>query len=148
MRKTIPVILLVVLLVACVPVTVAPMPLPTSLIAWTIRFTQSGGIMGMSRSIEVSSDGKYSATDERAEKTIEGQLSVPEMSRLKSLVSEAAQFPSVKPNNGCADCFIYTIEIFGLGQPVELQATDVSLPDSGLMALVDFLRGVMEEALK
>jgi hypothetical protein len=146
MRKYFIVILAAALLAACAPTEVST-PLPTPSAVWTVRFTQSGGIMGMLRSIEVSSFGRFTAADERAQKTVDGQLSASELASLADLLREAAQLKPIQPNNECADCFIYTIEISGFGKPLQLQANDINLPDSGLIPLIEFLQGVTDEAL-
>ena len=42
--------------------------------------------MGLSRSIEISSDGKFTVVDERANKTITGELSADELSKINEQV--------------------------------------------------------------
>jgi len=109
---------------------------------------QSGGIMGLSRSIEISSDGNFTVTDQRTDKTVKGQLSAYELTSLRELVT-TAKLASIPPTEetGCADCFIYNLEIQGKGEPISVQLNDVTLPDSGLGSLVVFLRGLMDRSL-
>jgi len=117
--------------------------------AWKIKMTHSGGIMGLSRSIEISSDGKYTVIDERASKTVTGELAADEISKLKERVSSSKYIPVTKPDGmGCADCFIYDLEIQGSEDKLNIQLNDISLPTSGLETLVTQLRGLIEAALK
>ena len=116
---------------------------------WTIKMAHSGGIMGLSRSIEISSNGKYTVMDERASKTITGELATDELSKLKKQVSASKYIPASKPDGmGCADCFIYDLEIQGGGEKFNIQLNDVNLPNSGLESLVNYLRGLIETTLK
>jgi hypothetical protein len=116
---------------------------------WMVKMTHSGGIMGLSRSIEVSSDGKYTVLDERADKTVAGELSADELSKINEQVVSAEYIPAVKPDGmGCADCFIYDLEIQGNEKRFAVQLNDISLPNSGLESLVTQLRSLIDTALK
>jgi len=116
---------------------------------WKIKMTHSGGIMGLSRSIDISSDGKYTVMDERASKTITDELTADDLSKLKEQVSSSKYIPASKPDGmGCADCFIYDLEIQGNGEKFNIQLNDINLPTSGLGTLVTYLRGLIEAALK
>lgn len=115
---------------------------------WTIKMTQSGGIMGLSRSIEVSSDGNYTVVDERANKTVTGEFTANELLELNELVTTSKYVPATKPDGTCADCFVYDLEIQVNGEKLSIQLNDVSLPNSGLEPLVAYLQGLMETTLK
>ena len=116
---------------------------------WTVKMTHSGGIMGLSRSIEISSDGNFTVVDERANKTVTGELSADELSKINEQVLSAEYIPAVKPDGmGCADCFIYDLEIQENGKKFAVQLNDISLPNSGLESLVTQLRGLIETTLK
>jgi hypothetical protein len=152
MSRTLPVLLLITLtLVACSPSM--PIPLATPNLqtfgeTWTIKMDQTGGIMGLSRSIEISSGGKFTVTDERADRTIKGQLSATELAQLQDLLNT---MKSVKvtgiEQTGCADCFVYNIDIQGEGKPFTAQVNDITLEKSGLSPLVTFLTDIMDTAL-
>ena len=143
------------LIAGCGPLS-APMPLKTPTAAftvadgnWTIKMTQSGGIMGLSRSIEVSSDGKFIVVDERANKTVTGELPADGLLKINEQVTSAEYIPPVKPDGmACADCFIYDLEIQRSGEKFAAQLNDISLPNSGLESLVTQLRGLIETTLK
>ena len=131
------------------PMTTSASTLPAPGGEWTINMTHSGGIMGLSRSIEVSADGKFTVVDERADKTITGQLSTNELSKLNEQVMSYKYIPANKPNGmGCADCFTYDLEIQANGKRVAIRLNDISLPNSGLQPLVTHLRGLIDTALK
>jgi len=116
---------------------------------WTIKMTQSGGIRGLSRSIEVSSDGKYTVVDERANKTITGELTANELVELNELVATSNYVPAAKPDGSvCADCFVYDLEIQVNGEKLSVQLNDFTLTNSGLEPLVTYLRGLIDTALK
>ena len=149
------VLLVTLLITGCGPASMpkplnTPMPEPSASGGdWTIQMTQSGGIMGLSRSIEVSSDGKYTVVDERANKTVTGELTANKLSELNELVMTSNYVPATKPDgNGCADCFVYDLEIQVNGEKLSVQLNDISLPNSGLEPLVTYLRGLIDTALK
>lgn len=130
-------------------------PLPTSqpfprLIGnWTIKMTQSGGIMGMLRMIEIQSDGKVHIEDQHGNKrSTEGDLTADQMKQLTGLVNSVVLRSSGKPRAACADCFIYDLQIASGGQTFSAQLNDISLPDSGLEALVHFLGDLMNISIK
>ena len=133
------------------PPTTAPAAtptLPTVTEQWTLKMTHSGGIMGLMRSIEVSSDGIYTVTDERTNKTASGELSKDEIAAMTKMVADAQNITSEKPEMTCADCFIYDIEIQSNGKKFAVQLNDISLPESGMKDLVTSLRELMDAALK
>jgi len=132
-------------------ITSTPVPtndrIPPLTGAWSIRMVHSGGIMRVSRSIQISSEGTYTVTDERTGSTKEGRLSGPELDRLTELVASIQYSRSSGPS-GCADCFIYDIEISGAQKAFTARADDVSLADSGLGPLAMELRAIMDRELK
>ena len=116
---------------------------------WKIKMKHSGGIMGLSRSIEISSNGKYTVIDERASKTITRELAANELSKLKEQVASSVYIHTNGPEGmACADCFIYDLEIQGNGEKLNIQLNDINLPTSGLETLVTYLRDLIEAALK
>jgi hypothetical protein len=116
---------------------------------WTVYMTHSGGIMGLSRSIEVSSDGKFTVVDERENKTTTGQLTTDELAKINEQVMSFEYIPASKPGGmACADCFIYDLEIQRDGKRFAAQLSDVSLPGSGLESLVSYLRELIDTALR
>jgi len=115
---------------------------------WTIKMQHSGGIMGLSRVIEISSDGRYSITDERTNQSMAGQLTAAEMSQLRRLITSARLAQVVQPGQPpCADCFVYHLEIDSTGGPFEIELNDITLPESGLEPMIMYLRELMERSL-
>lgn len=115
---------------------------------WTIDMTQSGGIMGLRRSVEISSDGKYTVIDERMNKSVSGVLSTNELARLKEIISTLKMEAQTPKQSVCADCFVYDIEIQSNDETIRLPLDDITLPESGMEPLVSALITVMNTALK
>ena len=142
-------ILSALLLSGCVSIP-APAPSQTQLPLlqgeWTIKMIHSGGIMGLLRTIEISSDGSYVVMDERAGRTEQGQLSPEELASLVMRVSSMLYSAAAGPYS-CADCFIYDIEIFGAEKPFTARVDDVTLEESGLGPLVTDLRAIIDREL-
>ncbi|MCL4270539.1 MAG: hypothetical protein KJZ72_13385 [Anaerolineales bacterium] len=134
----------------CMSTSATPTSEPTPLSVedgWTIKMTQSGGIMGLMRSIEVNSGGSYTVNDERASQHVSGTLTKSQLDGLNKVLT-VMQFTPSRPTGVCADCFIYEIDIQANGNQTLIQVDDLSLPDSGMVSLITELRGLMESALK
>lgn len=134
----------------CMSTSATPTSEPTPLSVedgWTIKMTQSGGIMGLMRSIEVNSDGSYTVNDERTSQHVSGTLTKSQLDGVNKVLT-ALQFTPSRPAGVCADCFIYEIDIQANGNQTLIQVDDLSLPDSGMESLITELRGLMEAALK
>lgn len=114
---------------------------------WIIRMNQSGGIMGLRQNIETSSDGDFWVVDQRTHQTASGTLTEPELARLRELATDLKFTPPEIPAV-CADCFVYEVEIESGGRKMIVSADDVSLGDSGLGELVQFLRNIMDRTLQ
>lgn len=143
------ILLTVLALTACGPARIdSQQPLPSPSADWTsVKFTQSGGFMGMLRALQISRDGAWTLTDERVNETWSGKLSAKELDQLNGLVASLS-VKSSGESGVCADCFIYTVEIVSSGATLTAQADDVNLADSGLGPLVAFLTNVVEQAVQ
>jgi hypothetical protein len=149
-------VLVMSLLVTSCSSPLTPEPLKTSVPSpaaagneWMIKMTHSGGIMGLSRSIEISSDGKYTVTDTRANKTVTAELTANELAKLNKIVSESKFASTTKPQpSSCADCFVYSLDVQLNGKKFTCQADDITLSSSGLESLVTYLRDLMNSELK
>lgn len=123
-------------------------PLTPSEGEWTIHFTHAGGIMGLNRTMEIDNNGQVIVTDTRTGKTANLQLSAGQLSELRRLADMVVYVPASKPSV-CADCFVYSIEIdTASGKSFSAQVDDTTLESSGLSDLVEFLRNIMESAIK
>lgn len=125
-------------------VTYTPPPLADE---WVVTMVQSGGIMGLQRSIRISSDGKYTVVDEMNGKSVNSELSAENLDGLKNLVADFS-FTAPKAPMVCADCFIYKVAIQSGGQKMVAEIDDVNMPETGMGPLVEFLRDLMDSALK
>lgn len=116
---------------------------------WMVKMRHSGGIMGLSRSIEISADGNFTIVDKRTERTINGELSAAGLSKVEELISSSNHVSPTKAKGmACTDCFIYDLEIRTDGEEFSIQLNDISLPESGLASLVDYLRNLIDTTLK
>ncbi|MFZ5881565.1 MAG: hypothetical protein ACOY0R_19545 [Chloroflexota bacterium] len=140
------------LLGACMsrtPSPAEPQPTPAApLKTWSLRLVQSGGIMGLLRSVDVSSDGRMTVTDQRADQTVSRELTAEELARLGELVAQASDTASKNPAV-CADCFVYEVTLErDAGGTLAATVDDVNLADSGLAPLIHALRALMDKALQ
>lgn len=136
---------------ACGP-AITPQPTKTNLPAlggnWTIKLAQSGGIMGLSRSLEIRSDGTYTVINNRTAAKKDGQLSKDQVAVITKQASAINYSPITGPEQyACADCFVYDLEITGTSR-FSVQLNDVSLPNSGMEPLITSLRDIMDKELK
>ncbi len=140
-------LLIPIVLSACGKATPTLQPLPSPTGKWTVSMHLSGGIAGLSQSIEILSDGAVTAKDERSNRIAKRQLISGELTKLASLISSASlQSPTGHPT-GCADCFNYNIQINSDSGRFTAQLDDVSLPDSGMELLVRYLGKLMNQML-
>lgn len=128
--------------------TPIPEPLPSPSDTWSVKMTQSGGIAGVLLTVEVSSDGQLKAEDQRSHRSISRILSTQTTDELKKLIFNIPVSGSRSPKSGCADCFIYDLEIHSEGRNLEIQADDVSIKDSGTQELISTLMMIRDGALK
>ena len=114
---------------------------------WAVKMTLSGGIAGLLRSIDVNSTGSYSVADQRVGKVVTGTLSEADLVTLQALIS-ALEVSAPKNPSACADCFEYELEVESGGKKMIASADDLSLGESGMGELVQFLRQTMDAALQ
>lgn len=122
--------------------------LPAPAADWSVTMTQSGGIMGLMRSIAVNSNGEFSATDERSGKTVTGQLTNAELTEVQTLVTDLQYTEPSRPNAVCADCFVYEYQIQRENERTSIQLDDITLPDSGLESLISSLVKLLDAKLR
>jgi hypothetical protein len=114
---------------------------------WAVKMTVSGGIAGILRTIDVNSTGSYSVADQRSGKIATGNLTEAELATLQALIS-SLEVSTPKNPSACADCFEYELEIESGGKKMIASADDLSLGESGMGELVQFLRQTMDAALQ
>jgi len=158
MTKVIPLLLIFgIALSACAGAsvsTVEPGPLGTptnsSAVAcstpanWTIQFNRSGGFAGFKQSLTVHSDGSLTIQSENPPANVQKSISKEQVSEITNLLAQACPF-KMQPNDvGCADCFIYNLNIQMNGQSYGMLATDVTLTDE-VYPLIDMLSQLLQD---
>jgi len=131
----------------------SPKPIPTQQQTpsftgmWTVDMQLSGGIAGLSRSIQIASDGAVIAKDDRNGKMTTRQLTSDELAQFKALVNSASLKPVSGGPDACADCFIYSVKITSDSGNFSAQLNDVNLPDSGMSPVVKYLMDLLSQML-
>ncbi|MCX6067071.1 MAG: hypothetical protein NT121_15165 [Chloroflexi bacterium] len=115
---------------------------------WQIKLSQSGGLAGVQRSIEIFGSGEMTVDDENSKAHIVDKLAAEQLASLEKLVASSQYQPDSGSAGGCADCFVYMLEITSGGETFQAQLDDVTLADSGLNPLVDTLGRLMKAALE
>jgi hypothetical protein len=152
-RKYLPFFALALIVVtsACGPAQLQPsypQPLPSPSGSWSLSLTQSGGIAGVSLKVTVSSDGQLTAEDQRSGKTVTQTLPPDTMAKLAALYSAVAVSTPQSPKSGCADCFLYHLELNSGDKALSLKFDDTTLGGSGAEQLIHFLQQLRDAALK
>ena len=102
----------------------------------------------MSLSLEVSSDGRLRAQDERSGRKAEKNVPPETLARIAQLYSGvAAPTPGGSPSS-CADCFIYDIQLTSGAQVSQVHADDTTLDSSGAADLIAYLIQLRDSTLK
>jgi hypothetical protein len=105
---------------------------------WHIRLAQTGGFAGVSRTLEIFSSGEMTVTEERINKKNTSQLPADKFAMLKELLA-ASEYQPIRQPIGCADCFIFDLQVNNDSEKFQVQIDQVNLPNSGLEPLVGFL---------
>lgn len=127
--------------------TVTPVPLPSPPAPWTLELTQSGGIAGVQLSVEVTSDGALTATNERSGRTIQQTLPADTLAQLRKLVAALPDSAVAPGPSSCADCFVYTLVLSSPSRNAKISADDTTMSASGAQELISFLRSLRDAAL-
>ncbi len=110
---------------------------------WIVSMTQTGGIAGINRHIEIKSDGNYIIRSQNNNEEQKAKLSSDRLEKLKELIA-TLEVKNPQAIAVCADCFLYTIEIQTGGKKMIFEFDDITLPDSGAGDLVMFLQKLFE----
>lgn len=157
MTKIFITLLIGIILSACagVPVsTQVPVPLGTPLnqpetacsipTQWVVQFNRSGGFAGFNELLTLNSGGRLTVQSERPAAEIRKTLSKDQVATVTGYLAEACPF-EMKPNDaGCADCFLYKLDVEMDGQNYVMLATDVTLTDE-LHPLISELSGLLQD---
>jgi hypothetical protein len=145
------ILLTAIVVAACAPAggaPDAPQPLPSPAGDWKLKLTQSGGFAGVNLTVEIDSHGQLTATDKRTGRTVSQSLPADTMRRLSQLYSQVSLTTPRGPGSGCADCFIYSLELSSGGRPMQIQLDDTTLAGSGMADLIQQLQQLRDRALK
>ncbi len=116
--------------------------------AWRVTLEWSGGLVGVQRSVEVSSDGLVVARDLQDGTQAEATLGSADRSRLTSLLAAACPERGTARLPSCADCYQYAYSVEMEGRIVTGLENDVSLQSSRLAPWIDALRSIWQEAVQ
>ena len=114
----------------------------------SLKFSQSGGIAGTKRSLQITRDGHGAARNEAANKQVTFELTLEQLAQLGDLISGVVDAGPVTLDLNCADCFAYKLQIVFPSQTGEVQLSDVQLPGSAYEPLITFLRTLMDQVLQ
>jgi hypothetical protein len=105
---------------------------------WHVRLAQTGGFAGVSRTLEISSNGEVTITEERINRKDITQLPADKLARLKELIAASEYRPVLQPL-ACNDCFIFDLQIENGSEKFKMQIDQINLSETGLEPLVGFL---------
>ncbi len=141
---------LAVFLAACSPRSSfsTPQPLPSPGANWSVQLTQSGGFIGVHLTVQVTNDGRLTAEDQRAGRTVTQDLPPGAMANLRHLYS-GLTVPTPGPvQSACADCFLYDLRLTSDGQTLQFHADDTTLASSGAAEMIAYLQQLRDSALR
>ena len=157
MAKIVPILLVGILLSACAgePLsTQAPVSLGTPIgqgqvgcsipAQWVIQFNRTGGFAGVDESLTLDSAGKLTVQSKRPARNEQKTISNDRVNAIGEILAQACPF-EMKPNDtGCADCYLYKLDIQMDGETYMMLATDVTLAEE-LHPLVTELNGLLQD---
>jgi len=114
---------------------------------WRLHLLQSGGFAGVSRSLELSSDGALIASDRSRSVELSGTLEAEEIKPITALLAAACPFNAEVRPEICFDCFEYSLQAEVDGALYEFKTNDLGLDHSPAGALIAALGALLEEAL-
>jgi hypothetical protein len=135
-----------------VPLDAPPLPSPSasqSAASWDVSLDQSGGFAGVRFHLEISSDGRLSAENQKTGQRVTQDLDAATLEKLSGLVSAlASSAPQAPQQSNCADCFLYDLRVTSGARSVHVQADDTTLGASGARELIALLMQLRDAALK
>ena len=107
--------------------------------SWHVRFTLSGGLGGLRKTVELSSMGRLILEDHKRKERVTVDVAGEEMAKIAGLLAVTVQLQPVGQNPACADCYNYLLDIHMDHRDFSFQANDLNLEKSGLVDLVKAL---------
>jgi len=113
---------------------------------WSLTLVTSGGLAGITRELEIDSNGQATVIDDGSGQPVSGELPDELQSEVAAYVLDAG---TSKPNPpaGCADCFAYSLEIRRQDGVYLYTLTDLDLDGSGISPLVMLLNDLQARLL-
>ena len=132
---------------SCNLVKSIPQPLPSPSSNWIVKLNQSGGIAGVQLNIEISSDGQLRAEDQRSNRIVTQTLPPQTLTKIHQLMGTTSVSMTGVPQSGCADCFIYDLEIQTEESNYHINVDDVTMKNSSAAELITLLSKLRDGAL-
>jgi len=114
---------------------------------WIITLRQTGGFAGVSKTVQVSSDGRLAVADKRSGHNVVGQLPRDSIAELSQLYARALSPAPTPRESACADCFLYDLEIASQDASANIHLDDTTLADSPAEPLILYLIKLRDTAL-
>lgn len=115
--------------------------------AWNLKYRVTGGFAGISRGVDLASDGEFAAFDEGSGAEVAGIVEADDLEAIGSLLAATCLPAVVGRPPACADCFDYAITIKWDVEAFVAVLNDVSLPGSSLAPLVEELTDLLNRKL-
>jgi hypothetical protein len=154
MRKTLLVLLILVVLIAgCVNQmdksdnSSGQAKLPKLEGVWTVTLNQSGGLLGLSRNLIVTSSEEAILFDQKTMSYLPGALKKDQVAKFSTEYENVA-ITNVTKKNECADCFQYDLLIEVGKTKLNLTYNDLDAGQNGLGALTQYMVSLMDEAAR
>jgi len=158
MSKITPILIIGIILSACAGVpanTPLPEPLGTPTRSpntacsppsnWKIQFNRSGGFAGFDESLTLDSGGNLRVQSERPAVDVQKTISKDQVNAIAGLLFQACPF-EMNPNDaGCADCFLYKLDVQMDDRTYVMLATDITLTED-LQPLIGSLSQLLQDA--
>lgn len=146
-KSTLGFLIIILFLSSCSQVKPFPQPLPSPSSNWTVKLNQSGGIAGVQLSIEISSNGQLRAEDQRSHRIVTQTLPPQTITKIHQLIANTSVSVTGVPQSGCADCFIYDLEIQTEESDYHINVDDVTMKNSNAADLIASLSKLRDGAL-
>ncbi len=140
-------VLLAVALGGCAPWRSFPPPVPSPAPIWSVVLSQSGGFAGVNLAVRVDGIGIIMAEDKRRGIVVTKPLADTDLRQLERLLAATSLSDAGRAPSGCADCFLYELEITRLGKTTRWRGDDTTLDSSGADELIRFLQELRDGAV-
>jgi hypothetical protein len=114
-----------------------------------VTLSQTGGFAGVNLKVEVSSEGRLTAENQKTGTKVTKNLDAATLDKLSALVAAiASSAPRSRQPSACADCFLYDLQVTSGTRSAHVQADDTTLSASGAQDLIALLIRLRDAALR